>query len=152
MAKSQETYRKKEKTKKRLQKRREKEQQREEKRLAGNEPTSFEDMLAYVDEYGNITDTPPDPTRKKEKINAADIDVSVPRLSETEDDPSLPRTGKVTFFNHEKGFGFIEDSQTQQRVFVHINQLSEPIDENDTVTFMAVDSPKGKQAEEVKKI
>lgn len=152
MAKSQETYSKKEKTKKRLQKRREKEQQREEKRLLGNTPTSFEDMLAYVDEYGNITTTPPDPNRKKEKINAADIDVSVPKLSETADDPSIPRTGRVTFFNHEKGYGFIEDSQNQHRVFVHINQLSEPIEENDQVSFFAVDSPKGKQAEQVKKI
>lgn len=151
MAKSQETYSKKEKTKKRLQKRREKEQQREERRLAGNAPTAFEDMIAYVDEHGNITSTPPDPNRKKEKINAADIDVSVPKTSEVED-PTAPRTGKVTFFNHEKGFGFIEDNANQHRIFVHVNQLTETINENDQVSFVAVDTPKGKQAESVKKI
>lgn len=69
MAKSQETYSKKERNKKKLQKRREKELQREERRQAGPSNASFEDMLAYVDEHGNLTTTPPDPTRKKTEIN-----------------------------------------------------------------------------------
>lgn len=152
MAKSQETYSKKEKTKKRLQKRKEKEQLREEKKQTGNSSTSFEDMLAYVDEDGNLTTTPPDPTRKRKAIKAEDIAVSVPKLEEMEEDPSIPRTGTVTFFNHEKGFGFIEDAVTKERVFVHINDLSEPISENEKVSFTAVNSPRGKQAENVKKI
>ena len=57
---------KKEAEKKKAQKRKEKEQRKEE-RKANNAKTgtSLEDMMAYVDENGNITSTPPDPTKKK---------------------------------------------------------------------------------------
>ena len=48
MAKSQETFNKKEKEKKRLKKRQDKLSKKEERKTTGNQ--SFEDMLAYVDE------------------------------------------------------------------------------------------------------
>ena len=70
MGKSQESFNKKEKEKKRLKKRQDKLARREE-RKANAKPTKFEDMISYVDEYGNPTDTPPDPT-KKVVINAED--------------------------------------------------------------------------------
>src|SRR5659263_580265 len=63
MAKSQETYNKKEKEKKRLQKRQEKAAKTEE-RKSNPGASDFDSMIAYVDEYGNITSTPPDPSRK----------------------------------------------------------------------------------------
>jgi hypothetical protein len=64
MARPQETFNKKELEKKRLQKRQEKEQRKEERKANANSGKSFEDMIAYVDENGNITSTPPDQTRK----------------------------------------------------------------------------------------
>lgn len=75
MARPQETFNKKELEKKWLQKRQEKEQRKEE-RKANASGKSFEDMLAYVDENGNITSTPPDLTRKK-SINASAPEIPV---------------------------------------------------------------------------
>jgi hypothetical protein len=59
MAKSQITFNKKENEKKRLKKRLEKEKKRE-ARKANAPGGGFENMIAYVDENGNLTDTPPD--------------------------------------------------------------------------------------------
>ena len=66
MAKSQQTFSKSEKEKKRLKKR----QEKEAKKLARKEEeknSGLDSMMAYVDEFGNITDTPPDPTKKKKE-------------------------------------------------------------------------------------
>ncbi|MEN8786538.1 MAG: hypothetical protein ABF270_01845, partial [Flavobacteriales bacterium] len=87
MAKSQETYNKKEKEKKRLKKR----QEKEARKLARKEEeknSGLDSMMAYVDEFGNITDTPPDPTKKKVEIDAEDIVIGVPtREAMPEPDP-----------------------------------------------------------------
>ena len=69
MARSQETFGKKEKEKKRLKKREEKQKRKEERKANSNKGGDLDSMLAYVDEYGNITDTPPDPTKKREEID-----------------------------------------------------------------------------------
>ena len=53
MSKSQETYNKKEKEKKRHKKRQDKEQKKEERKANSKEGKSFDDMIAYVDEYGH---------------------------------------------------------------------------------------------------
>jgi cold shock CspA family protein len=148
MAKSKETFNKKEKEKKRLKQRQDKQQKMEE-RKANAGTKSFEDMLAYIDEEGNISSTPPDPKRKK-VFNHEDISISVPKYEPTEEEPI--RTGIVSFFNEAKGFGFINDKQSGERVFVHINQLTEPIYENDKVSFETEKGPKGLNAINVKKI
>src|SRR6188768_3121374 len=107
MAKSQETSNKKDMEKKKLQKKKEKEQRKEERKAAAKDGKSFEDMLAYVDENGNITSTPPDPTKKK-VINEEDIVIGVPKKGPGEE-VEVVRKGKVTFFNTSKGYGFIKD-------------------------------------------
>lgn len=148
MGRSQETYNKKEKEKKRLKKKKEK-LQRKEDRKAGNEGgKSFEDMLAYVDHDGNITSTPPDPG-KKDKVKAEDIEVSVSRKEKPL--PSDPiRNGTVTFFNESRGYGFIEDHETKQSVFVHVNGLAEPVTEGDKVSFETEMGLKGLNAVRVR--
>ncbi|MGD1845835.1 MAG: cold-shock protein [Salibacteraceae bacterium] len=143
MGRSQETFSKKEKEKKRLKKRQEKAVKREE-RKANSSGGGLDNMMAYVDEFGNITDTPPDPTKKKEEIDAESIELGVPKREEEEFDPI--RKGKVEFFNHNKGFGFIRDLDTQDQYFVHINDLKEPIDENDKVSFEIEQGLKGPKA------
>ena len=60
MARSQETFNKKEKEKKRLKKKQEKQLRKEERKANNNKGAGLESMLAYVDENGQITDTPPD--------------------------------------------------------------------------------------------
>ena len=62
------------------------------------------------------------------------------------------KNGVVKFFNETKGFGFIKDLQTQESVFIHVNQLSERIAENDKVSFEVQMGPKGPNAVNVKKI
>ena len=63
MAKSQETFGKKEKEKKRLKKREDKLEKKEERKSNSQKGASLEDMLMYVDENGQLTDTPPDPLK-----------------------------------------------------------------------------------------
>lgn len=149
MAKSKETYNKKEKEKKRLKQRQDKQQKMEERKANAAKGKSLEDMLAYIDENGNLSSTPPDPKRKK-IFNAEDIPVSVPVYEATEEE--LVRTGVVSFFNEAKGFGFILDRQSGEKVFVHVNQLTEAIYENDKVSFEIEKGPKGLNAVNVKKI
>ncbi|MBX9852538.1 MAG: cold shock domain-containing protein [Cytophagaceae bacterium] len=146
MAKSQETWNKKEAEKKKEKKRKEKEQKKEE-RKANKGGNSLDDMMAYVDEYGNITSTPPDPT-KKIKVNEEDIQISIPKHEDGPKGDGM-RTGTVTFFNESKGYGFIKDKDTQESIFVHVKSLIDPIKENSRVTYKVEKSPKGLSAVEV---
>lgn len=147
MGRSQETFNKKEKEKLKLKKRQEKMHRKEERKSNAPDGT-LENMMVYVDEFGQLTDTPPDPSTRK-KVNADSIELGVPKR---EDDPQEKiRTGKVTFYNSSKGYGFIKDLVTQENIFVHVNAVLEPIDENDKVTFEVMRGPKGFNAVNVKK-
>jgi len=148
MAKSQQTFSKKEKEKKRLKKRQDK-QLKQEERKANSKGSELDDMIAYVDEYGNITDTPPDPLKKK-KVNAKSIEISIPRREYEEVDPI--RKGRIDFFDDTKGFGFIIELETQDKYFVHVNGLTEEVKENDKVSFELEQGLKGLNAVRVKKI
>ena len=102
-------------------------------------------MIAYVDEKGNITPDPPDP-EKKEEVKLEDIEISTPNKEEL--DPV--RTGKVTFFDEAKGYGFIKDSETQQKIFIHVNNTLEEIHEGNMVNFEIGHGQKGPVALKVK--
>lgn len=146
MARPQDALNKKEFEKKKLQKRKDKEKRKEERKAKPT--TSFEDMIAYIDENGNITSTPPDPSRKK-AINENDIIIGA-RNSEAMNPTDVVRKGKVTFFNNSKGYGFIKDLDTGDSIFVHSNDLLTSIKENDLVTFETQRGPKGPVAVSVK--
>ena len=148
MGRSQETYNKKEVRQKKEKKRKEKAQKRLEKKES-EKKNSLDDMIAYVDENGMITSTPPDPS-KKEEIKAEDIELGVP--SREEDESDLIRKGVVTHYNESKGYGFIRDSKTKQSVFVHVNNLIDEIKENNLVNFEIERGPKGPTAVKVKLI
>lgn len=147
MGKSQETWNKKETEKKKQKKRKDKEEKKQERKANAKDGSSLDDMIAYVDENGNITSTPPDPTKKKQ-INEADIELGVPKQEVVE--VEIQRKGTVTFFNESKGYGFIKDHKSQESVFVHINGLVDRITENDKVTFEVKMDKKGPTAIEVK--
>jgi cold shock CspA family protein len=147
MARSQQTSRKKEVRTKQDKKRKEKEKKRLEKK-ENKDPNSPDDMIAYVDEYGNITDTPPDLSRRT-KINAEDIQIGVARGSGTGADETL-RSGIVAFFNDDKGYGFIKDSANGRTVFVHANNLIDQIKQDNQVVFEVENGPKGVYAVNVK--
>jgi cold shock CspA family protein len=150
MAKSQETWNKKEREKKKQKQKQDKHEKKLERKAAGEGSSkSLEDMMAYIDEDGNITSTPPDPSKKRKIINAEDIEVGVPKQKPI-DPADLIRKGVVSFFNESKGYGFIQDLQTQERVFVHVNSLTEAIKENNKVTYEVEMGPKGASAINVK--
>lgn len=150
MGKSQETFAKKEKEKKKLKQRQDKAEKMEERRANDKKGKSLEDMMAYIDENGNISSTPPDP-RKKKVFKQEDMQIAVPK-QEPGTEADLIRSGVVTFFNDAKGFGFIKDLVTQESVFIHVNQLQEPIKENDKVSFEVEMGAKGPSAVNVKKV
>jgi cold shock CspA family protein len=146
MAKSQDTWNKKEMEKKKLKKRQDKEQKKEE-RNTNAKSTSFDDMIAYVDENGNLSSSPPTGIRR-ESIKVEDIQIGVPKRVETHQDPI--RKGTVTFFNDSKGYGFIKDLETQESIFVHVNGLIDTIKDNNKVTFEVEMGHKGPNAVRVK--
>lgn len=143
-----ETFGKKEKQKKKLKQRQEKAEKMEERKANAKKGKSLDEMMAYLDENGNLTSTPQDPKMKR-VFNQEDIQIGVPKQEDLP--PQEPRTGVVTFFNEAKGFGFIRDLKTQESVFIHVNQLTEPINESDKVIFEVEMGPKGLNAVNVKK-
>ena len=150
MGKSGTSFGKKEQEKKKAKLRQEKQEKMADRKANAKKGKSLDDMMAYIDEDGNISSTPPDPSKKK-VFNQEDIQIGVPKYEESADD-GAPRTGTVNFFNEAKGFGFIKDKQTGESVFVHINQLQDRIKENDKVSFDVEKGPRGLSALNVKKI
>lgn len=133
---------KRENEKKRLAKRAEKQKKKEEKKLSGK-TNSFDDMIAYVDENGMITSTPPEENTQKEEIKLEEILISVPKK---EDEEPIVHRGRVEFFNTSKGFGFIKDLSGVEKYFFHINNVLTEIVENNIVTFDLERGPKGMNA------
>jgi len=148
MAKSQETWNKKEVRTNKEKKRKEKDKKKVERRENGKS-SSLDDMIAYVDENGQLTSTPPDPTKKKVLVDINSIEVSVPKHKAPEPE-DLIRKGVVSFFDDAKGYGFIKDNANQDRIFIHRNGLLEMIKENDKVVFEITVGFKGKNAINVK--
>jgi cold shock CspA family protein len=148
MGRSTETFSKKEKEKKRLKKKQDKREKAEDRKANSDKGKSLDEMMAYIDEHGNISSTPPDPTKKK-KFKSEDIQIGIARQETVVQDTI--RNGTVTMFNESKGYGFIKDLETQESIFVHINGLIDPIKESDKVTFETEQGQKGLNAVKVKK-
>jgi len=152
MAKSQQTYSKSEKEKKRLKKREDKKKKMEARKLEKEESGRKGIEFAYVDHNGNLTDTPPDPSLKI-KVKAKNIEVSIPKTLDSEREAFDPvRNGTVSFFDHSKGFGFIIDSENQEKYFTHVSGLIDEIVENDKVAFELEKGQRGMNAVRVKKV
>jgi len=148
MSKSQETWNKKEREKKKQKSRQDKQEKKQERKDNAKEGKSFDDMLAYLDENGNLSSTPPDPAKRK-KIRLEDIQIGVPKQAPVDPADAI-RKGTVTFFNESKGYGFIKDQVTQESIFVHANGLIDQIKENSKVIFEVEMGPKGPNAFRVK--
>ena len=142
-----ESWNKKEREKKKQQSKREKEERKQERKEHSKDGKSLDSMMAYVDENGNISATPPDP-RKMIKVNVEDIEIGVPKHEHNPED--LIRKGTVTFFNDAKGYGFIKDQETQESIFVHVNSTQDQIKEHSKVIFEVEMGPKGPNAVNVR--
>ncbi len=148
MAKSQQTFNKNEKEKKRLKKREDKRKKKEAKKAEKIPGQGIQ--FVYVDHYGNLTDTPPDPAMKVD-VDAESIVIGIPKKEEAEEEDPV-RKGKVSFFDPSKGFGFIIDSENQEKYFTHVSGIIDEITENDKVSFELEKGLKGMNAVKVKKI
>lgn len=147
MGRSKETFNKKVVRNKKEKKKKEKEL----KRLAKKErkkKKSLDEMIAYVDENGMITSTPPDHERKE--VNPEDIEIGIAKRS-SDDTIDPVRMGKLSFFNESKGYGFIRDSETNESVFAHANNFLEDIQEGNHVSFELEKGSKGLTAVRIRR-
>lgn len=151
MTENYQSFGKSDREKKREKKRKEKERRRLERKENKKKLDSFDDMLGYVDEFGNVVSTPPEPT-EKEEIDVDDIILGIPKKEETGEEDKFGNEGTVEFFDSSKGFGFILDNKTKQKYFVHVSGTLEEIQENDKVRFELEQGKKGMNAVQVKKI
>ena len=140
------SFSKKEKIKKKAKKREEKAQRLEDRKMSNDKGKSLEDMMVYVDEYGNLTTVPVDQQNRQE-VNPEDIRLGAAPVER--EDPEW--RGTVTFFS-EKGYGFIASGNSADKIFVHRNDLEEPVRERDRVVFMVEKRERGLVAVNVRKI
>lgn len=140
MGRSQETFNKKNVRSKKEKKRKEKEKRRQEKREQGSQG-NFDDMIAYVDENGQITSERPDPNKKKE-TKLKDIEIGIPKKTQEEEIDAV-HTGKVYYYNPSKGFAFIRDQADGNSIFIHISQLPENVGEGSLLNFEIEAGPRG---------
>ncbi len=149
MGRSNETFNKKDKEKKRLKKQQDKKEKAAERKANSSKGKGLEDMMAYLDENGNITSTPPQTLHPK-IVELADIAISIPkRVAEVEDEL---KSGVINFYNKAKGFGFIRNDKNGESVFFHVNQLSYQAEENDKVRYSTEPGPKGPVAVNITKV
>ena len=132
--------------KKKQEKRLAKQQKKEERKNSGT--SSFEDMIAYVDENGVITDTPPTTNEKPQEIDISTIEVSTPRKT---DEPVITEyEGRVEFFNTSKGYGFIKNLNNAEKYFFLVSGLQDEVTDGNLVTFKLERGPRGMNAVEIK--
>lgn len=140
-----ESFAKKEKEKKKARKKLEKEEKSAERKANSDKGKSLEEMTAYLDEDGNLTDIAPD-KQVKRKFNSNDF----VQGSNMETEKS-EYTGIVSMFFTDKAYGFITEDNTRVSVFVHQNNMEGAIQQNDAVTYKKEKTLKGFQAVQVRK-
>ena len=65
MARSKETFNKRARERKRLKEQQEKREKMEERKAQAKKGNSLEEMMAYIDENGNLSSTPADPKKRQ---------------------------------------------------------------------------------------
>lgn len=110
------------------QKKQDKQKRKEERQNTGTR--SFDEMIAYVDQFGALHTTPQE--KPKEEMDVSSIAVSTPKQEDIE---IVPLTGRVEHFNTSKGYGFIKDLNSSEKYFFHISEASDVLTEGDRVSF-----------------
>ena len=149
MSKSKESFNKKDRENKKR-KQQELKREKKESRKSSGSSENLSTMMAYLDENGNLTSTPPDPSLRK-TFNLEDIQIGVPAGNISEEPEEAVKEGVVSYFNLSKGFGFIIQDKTGERIFMHVNQMKDRISENDRVEFETERGHKGLSAVNVKR-
>jgi len=139
------SFSKKENNKKKNKKLQDKTARREERKINNNKGKSLDDMIIYVDVNGNFTSTPPHLQNKEE-----DLAKAKKAKEDSEINPKKILTGTITYVS-DKGYGFITEDGTQENVFFHHGELTQPINKHDKVSYRKEASPKGFRAVNVTK-
>lgn len=142
MAKSQLTFNKKERAKKKHLKKQEKQERRELNKSNNNKGKSLEEMFAYVDEFGNISDTPP---TQAYKFKEEDLQ----RPVDNEDEYLY---GKVSYYNDSGNYGFIRDNVTRDTVYFNDKLAGMILTLNQKVKYKYIRTKQGNQISEVELI
>ena len=145
MAKSQQTFNKLEREKNKAKKREEKRKKMQARKEARERGELKQDEFVYVDHLGNFTDTPPDPA-EKEEISLESINLGAAKNQGNDE----KLQGKVTFYDSDKGFGFIKNLLTQESYFFHFSECKDTLDVGNKVEFDTVRGEKGLNAVNVK--
>lgn len=149
MAKSQNSFIKKQKADRKRKKKEEKFQkklQRKDQETSGN----LDDMIAYVDEYGNIVDQPVEKADPDEEPSPEEQRAMMEAIGETVEEEVMK--GVVKFFNEEKGFGFIRLKGSGKDVYVQRSGLLDQISDNDRVSLTLEEGVRGPVAVDVRKL
>lgn len=131
---------KKENHKKKLSKQKEKADKRALKKEHNNKGKSLDDMIIYVDVNGHFTDIP---THLQDRRLPGEIDNDGNKKAEL-------FKGRINHIN-EKGFGFIKEDVTKEKIFYHNSNLQSEIEINDKVQFNKEYKTSGLQAVNIKK-
>jgi len=106
-----------------------------------------QEEFVYVDHLGNFTDTPPDPA-EKEEIKLESINLGAAKNQDFDEKIQ----GKVTFYDNEKGFGFIKNITSQESYFFHFSECKDTLAQGDKVEFDTVRGEKGLNAVKINKL
>lgn len=146
MPKFRQTSGKREREKQRQKEKLEKREKMEERRANQTKGKPLEEMLAFVDENGEITSVRPDP-EKRTVVKAEDIDISVPNRNGAEDPLKV---GKIDYFDGFRGYGIILQKD-ESRIFFHVSRTTYAVKEGDYVNYQLERGPKGWHAVDVTK-
>lgn len=139
MSRNQLTFKKKERAKKQQLKKKEKQERRELNKSENNKGKPLEEMFAYVDEFGNISDTPPaQPYKFKEE------DLIRPADKEEEF-----LYGKVSYYNEAGHYGFIRDNMSRETVYFNDTLVGMVLSVNQKVKYKYIRTKQGNQVSEI---
>ncbi len=146
MARSKESFGKKEVRNKQAKKRKEKAERRLQKKEQKASGKGDDDMFAYVDEFGVISSTPPVPRTEEElaleqKKYERNTNFLVAGNS---------GSGTITKLFMQKGFGFITDKDTNESLYMHLNDCIDKVNVGDQVSYIIEKGVKGFKAQEIK--
>lgn len=147
MAKSQQTFNKLEREKNKAKKREEKRKKMQARKEARERGELKQDEFVYVDHLGNFTETPPDPA-EKEEIKLDSINLGAAKNQDFDEKIQ----GKVTFYDNEKGFGFIKNIASDDSYFFHFSECKDTLTQGDKVEFDTVRGEKGLNAVKINKL
>jgi len=139
MAKNQLTFNKKERAKKQQQKKQEKLEKKALNKSNNNKGKSLEEMFAYVDEFGNISNTPPE---RRYEFKEEDLQRPADPIEEF-------RHGKVSYYNETGHYGFIRDNLTRETVYFNDRLVGVTLQLDQKVKFKYIRTKQGNQISEI---